>query len=167
MYISRIITINFKNMSTNKNFISLAILIVGAMLVISGCSTAGSKENNPSPESPQQETESNNDDGKTVVYFFWADGCSHCAKQKPWLEELEEEHADLEVKMLETYNNQENARLFQEMARAYGIQARGVPATFIGDYNPIVGFSESMKPSIENKIETCLNEGCINPESKL
>lgn len=150
----------------NKKFALITVIAVGMVLVVSGCST---DQNNPSNQnnSSSPDTQSNAKSDKTVVYFFWGDGCPHCAKQKPWLEELEREYPDLEVKMLETYNNQENAQKFQEMARAYGIQARGVPATFIGDFDPVVGFSENMKPDIKNKIETCLDEGCINPQSKL
>lgn len=147
----------------------LATLALVVALLANGCSTAGQNENNNSDRnnsgSNSDITENNSD--KTVVYFFWGDGCPHCAEQKPWLEELEEEYSDLEIKMLEAYNNRENARLFQEMGRAYGIQARGVPATFIGDFDPIVGFSESAKPGIENKIKTCLDKTCIDPGSKL
>ncbi len=105
--------------------------------------------------------------GKTVVYFFWGDGCPHCEVQKPFLEEMEQKYSDLEVKMYETWKNKDNVQLFQEMAEAYGIQAQGVPTTFIGDLNPIVGFNESMKADMEIKIENCLEHGCINPVSKL
>jgi thiol-disulfide isomerase/thioredoxin len=161
-------------MFNNKSILA-TILILAMAIIVSGCSTADQKENNNSaqnnPEPNPNVTEDNSEtikNGKeTVVYFFWGVGCPHCADQKPWMEELEEKYPDLEVKMLETYKNQDNAKLFQEMAKAYGIQARGVPATFIGDSDPVVGFSERVKPSIENKIKACLNEGCIDPESKL
>ncbi|MFW5884991.1 MAG: hypothetical protein ACOCUF_02070 [Patescibacteria group bacterium] len=103
---------------------------------------------------------------KTTVYFFWGEGCPHCAEEKPFLEEMEEKYPELEVKMLETYKDKENSELFQEMAAAYGTQARGVPVTFIGDHEPIIGFSGSMEPEIESKIKTCLEEGCVDPEEK-
>jgi thiol-disulfide isomerase/thioredoxin len=161
-------------MFTKKSILpSILILIIA--LIVSGCSTAEQKENNSSaqnnPGSNSNITENNSktikNGKKTVVYFFWGKNCSHCAEQKPWMEELEEKYPNLEVKKLETYNNQDNAKLFQEMAKSYGIRARGVPATFIGDFDPVVGFSESMKPNIKNKIETCLEQGCIDPRSKL
>lgn len=157
-----------------KKFIYFTVIFAATVLLASGCSTPGQNSDAPSGQngSPQgqagQENGSGNTDStQTVVYFFWGEGCPHCEKQKPWLEELEGEYPDLEVKMLETYGNKDNARLFQQMAQAYGIQARGVPATFIGDYEPVVGFSERMKPGIEDKIKTCLDEGCIDPASKL
>ena len=103
---------------------------------------------------------------KTVIYFFWGDGCPHCATEKPFLEEMEQEYPELEVKMFETWKNPDNAELFQKVAAAYGIQARGVPATFIGDYEPIVGYADYMADDIEDKIKHCINNGCVNPGVK-
>jgi glutaredoxin len=80
---------------------------------------------------------------------------------------MKEKYPELKVVMLETYRDKDNAKIFQEIAAAYGIQARAVPAVFIGDQKPIVGFSESMKPKIEDRIKTCLEQGCVNPISKL
>jgi thiol-disulfide isomerase/thioredoxin len=102
----------------------------------------------------------------TTVYFFWGEGCPHCEKEKPFLEKLEEEHSDLKVEMFETWKNAENAKLLQKVAEAYGVKARGVPVTFIGNHEPVVGFSEGMKPEIEDKIKTCLEQGCVDPGEK-
>ena len=109
---------------------------------------------------------SESDSSKVVIYFFWGDGCPHCATEKPFLEEMEQEYPELEVKMFETWKNPDNAELFQKVAAAYGIQARGVPATFIGDYEPIVGYADYMADDIEDKIKHCINNGCVNPGSK-
>ncbi len=102
-----------------------------------------------------------------VIYFFWGDGCPHCAVEKPFLEEMEQKYPELEVKMYETWKNKENLELFQQVAQAYGIQARGVPTTFIGNYEPIVGFAESMADDMESKIIYCVENNCLNPASKL
>ncbi|MFW5888654.1 MAG: glutaredoxin family protein, partial [Patescibacteria group bacterium] len=102
----------------------------------------------------------------TTVYFFWGEGCPHCAEEKSFLEDMEEEYPDLEVKMFETWNDQENAQLFREMAAAYNTQARGVPATFIGDSDPIVGYNKRMADDIEEKISDCIENGCPNPGVK-
>ncbi len=97
---------------------------------------------------------------RVVVYFFWGDGCPHCAAEKPYLEEWQKKYGDdIEVKMFETWKNPENVPLFQEVAQAYGIQARGVPTTFIGEKN-WVGFSSSMAPEMEQYIEECIENGC-------
>ncbi len=103
---------------------------------------------------------------KTVIYFFWGDGCPHCAVEKPFLEEMEEKYPELEVKMFETWKNSDNAELFQKVAAAYSIQVRGVPTTFIGDFEPIVGYADYMAFDIEDKIKYCIENGCINPGVK-
>ncbi len=103
---------------------------------------------------------------KTTVYFFWGEGCPHCVVEKPFLEEMEQKYSQLEVKSYETWQNQGNMAVFEQVAEAYGIQARGVPTTFIGDYEPIVGFAEYMADDMENKIVSCLQEGCIDPGVK-
>ena len=39
-----------------------------------------------------------------VLYFFWGDGCPHCAQEKPFLEELKGRYPNLEVRDYEIYN---------------------------------------------------------------
>ncbi len=104
----------------------------------------------------------NYEDNKVIIYFFWGDGCPHCATEKPYLEEWQEKYGDnIEIKSFETWKDQSNVPLFQQAAQAYGIQARGVPTTFIGEKNWI-GFSSSMAPEMENYIQSCIEEGCEN-----
>ncbi len=100
---------------------------------------------------------------KVTIYFFWGDGCPHCAAQKPYLEEWQKKYGDdIEIRMFETWKNPENVPLFQEVAQAYGIEARGVPTTFIGEEH-WVGFSSSMAPEIEQYIEYCIENKCESP----
>lgn len=108
----------------------------------------------------------NDDPEKVVIYFFWGDGCPHCATQKPFLEELENTYPEVEVKMFETWNNPQNAKLFQEVAQAYDTSAQGVPTTFIGEEH-WVGYADYMGSEMEAKINECIENGCINPGDKL
>ncbi len=103
---------------------------------------------------------------KVVVYFFWGDGCPHCATEKPFLEEMEEKYPEVEVKMFETWKNPDNAELFQKISQAHGFQASGVPTTFIGDEH-WVGYAEYMASEMENKMKDCIENGCVNPGDKL
>ena len=41
--------------------------------------------------------------------------------------------------------DKQNAELFSKMVTAYDSKPQDVPTFFIGDYKPIVGFSEFMK----------------------
>ena len=101
---------------------------------------------------------------KVEIYFFWGQGCPHCAKEKPFLEELKQKYPQLEVKDFEVYYSRENQELFKKAAQAYKTQPAGVPMTFIGkDF--IVGF-ESEKTTgkeIENLIQKCLQTYCPSP----
>ncbi len=105
----------------------------------------------------------NSNPDKLTIYFFWGDGCPHCAEEKPFLEELEEKYGgDIEVKMFETYYDQVNQQLFQEVANAYGIQVQGVPTTFIGDKN-WVGYADYMGEEIEDYVKYCIENKCESP----
>jgi hypothetical protein len=69
--------------------------------------------------------------------------------------------------MYETWKNRANANALQDMARAYDTTARGVPMTFIGDFEPWTGFSSSMESDMEEKIKYCLENDCTDPATKL
>jgi len=101
---------------------------------------------------------------KVEIYFFWGQGCPHCAKEKPFLEELKQKYPQLEIKEFEVYYSQENRELFQKIAQAYNTQPTGVPMTFIGQ-NFIVGFGskETTGTQIENLIQKCLQTSCPSP----
>ncbi len=95
-----------------------------------------------------------------TVYFFWGEGCPHCAEEKTFLEEMEQKYGDdIEILMFETWNNKENEELFQKAASAHGIQARGVPTTFIGERN-WVGYADYMGTEMESYIQECIQNGC-------
>lgn len=82
-----------------------------------------------------------NAENKTVcIYFFYGETCPHCAQEKPFLSRLEEKYS-LEVHSFEVYFNKENQKLFENIAKAYGTTASGVPTTFIGE-KVFVGYTE-------------------------
>jgi len=106
--------------------------------------------------------------GKVEIYFFWGQGCPHCAQEKPFLEELKQKYSQLEVKDFEVYYNKENQELFQKVAQAYKTQAQGVPTTFIGkDFVVGFGTKETTGKQIENLIQNCLTNICPSPEEIL
>ncbi len=101
---------------------------------------------------------------KVVIYFFWGDGCPHCAVEKPFLEKMEQKYPELEVESFEVYDSQENQELFREVAEAYNTSARGVPTTFIGR-EFVVGFGseQTTGKEIEELIQDCLEKTCPSP----
>ena len=108
-------------------------------------------------------------ESKTVIYFFWGDGCPHCADEKPFLEALKQKYPGLEVKSYETWHNTDNAKLYTDMCSAYGIKPLGVPATFIGSSDPVIGYDKDSTTGakIEALVKNCIANGCIDPIEKI
>ena len=105
---------------------------------------------------------------KVEIYFFWGQGCPHCAQEKPFLEELKQKYPELIVKEFEVYYNRENQELFKKVAQAYKTQPVGVPMTFIGkDFVVGFGTKETTGKQIENLIQNCLTNICPSPEEIL
>lgn len=105
-------------------------------------------------------------DSDVVMYVFHGQGCPHCAKLLSFLDDIQEDYPCLEIEEKETYFNDENRQLFENMSAAYGRQIEGVPTVFIGN-KVIVGFSDRKAGRIESEIQRCMDQGCINPIDKL
>lgn len=135
-----------------KHVYMLGLLV--SLLVLAGCS--GTSDD----VTKNNEVDFESDPDKVTVYFFWGQGCPHCAKEKPFLENLEKKYSDeVEVKMYELYNHPDNVPLFKKAAEIHGTQARGVPATFIGEKN-WVGFNDERANEIESYIKQCIKNDC-------
>ncbi len=70
---------------------------------------------------------------KICIYFFWGQGCPHCAEEKPFLEEMKMKYPQIEIYDFEVFYNKENENFWKNICEKYGIQPYGVPMTFIGD----------------------------------
>jgi len=108
-------------------------------------------------------------ENRTTIYFFWGKGCPHCAKEELLLEQLREQYPQLEIKSFEVWFSPENARLFVEIAEAYGMKPQGVPITFIGDFEPVTGYrsDDITGKIIEERVKYCIEHGCKDPREKL
>ena len=49
-----------------------------------------------------------------TVYFFYGDGCPHCAHEEVLLEELKNKYSKLNIISYETWYNEENAILMEQ-----------------------------------------------------
>ncbi len=77
------------------------------------------------------------------LVLFWGDGCPHCAAEKVFLADLQDEFPELVITLYEVWHSEANRQLFAETAAALGFEARAVPTTIIGD-RVWVGFSDSV-----------------------
>ncbi len=92
------------------------------------------------------------------IYFFYGNGCSFCASAEAWFKEIESEYGSkFEIKDYETWYNQDNAELMQEVAAARNETADGVPYIIIGDQS-WAGFDDVYKDEILDKINKLYDE---------
>ncbi|OHA59843.1 MAG: hypothetical protein A2589_03345 [Candidatus Vogelbacteria bacterium RIFOXYD1_FULL_46_19] len=95
------------------------------------------------------------------AYFFYGDGCPHCAKAEKFFEQkLLPEFPDLQIHHFEVYRNRKNSELLQQTATALGVQVGGVPFLVIGNeviagYAP--GFSDQL---IRDRVLECYRLTC-------
>lgn len=90
------------------------------------------------------------------VYFFYGEGCSHCARVEPFIDEMQEAYG-LDVQSFEVYGNRRNLMILQDYFDKYGVPAskRGIPAVFtsasyiVGDISILDDFESLVKDSSE------------------
>ena len=91
--------------------------------------------------------------GKVNIYFFWGNGCPHCAEQNKFFQEIEKEYGKYyNIYRFETWYNDDNAALMKTFAAAMGDEAKGVPYTIIGDQS-FIGFPERYKEEMKEAIK--------------
>jgi cytochrome c biogenesis protein CcdA len=108
---------------------------------------------------------------QTCIYFFYGDGCQHCARVEPFISEIEQNNANVTVYRFEIYNNETNLILLGKYFDAYNVsdEFRGIPAVFIsnkyliGD-TPILGNLEA--EILNNRDVECPNLQQIAGEGK-
>lgn len=92
-------------------------------------------------------------EGKVNVYFFYGDGCPHCAKEEVFLDRLEEKYSSyVQVFRYETWNNSDNASLMLSAKALLGeTKTRSVPFTVIGNKGT-VGYNDYYGEKLENQL---------------
>jgi hypothetical protein len=99
---------------------------------------------------------------KVPLYLFYSKSCITCRHEEAFLAALQRRIPELEVHSFEVQFNADNAKLLTRIAEAFGVQARGVPVSFIGPFAPIMGFEsdEATGRLIEERVRGCLARGC-------
>ena len=99
---------------------------------------------------------------EVVIAFFWRDGCSHCAAEKPFLRELTDQNPQVVLKDYEVYYNMDNREYMIALGEAMGFETDGVPVTVIGD-QVWIGYDEAVREEIESAVAAGLETGCPAP----
>jgi len=94
------------------------------------------------------------------VYFFWSQGCPHCAKQEEFFESIKDEYPGMRINDYEVGRHRNNAELLQKVGKELNANVAGVPFTVIGD-KYFIGFNESSsKKELKSRIDQCIFGGC-------
>lgn len=96
-----------------------------------------------------------------AVYFFYGDGCPHCAKEEFFLDNLTKTRSDVKVNSFEVWHNQGNLALLVEVGKVLRADISGVPFTVVGDKS-LSGFlnEETTGRQIERYLDQCKFDGC-------
>lgn len=94
-----------------------------------------------------------------VILFFWGDGCPHCAKAKPFLEELKTTNPAIEVRAYEVWNDKANQDILLKVSQEYNFEPRYVPTIIIGD-KVWEGYNDEIQTDITTTVQACLTTAC-------
>jgi len=126
-------------------------LIIGFFLIISSISLVLAED-----------TLSN----EVVLHIFYGKGCPHCGSALEFLDSLNDKNPSLIIEEHETYFNQDERELFEQITSSNGKEIEEIPTIFIGN-KYFVGFSNSIGNSIEKEIKFCIENNCKNPLDKI
>jgi len=104
----------------------------------------------------------NRADVEIPIYFFWGDGCPHCAAEKPFLESLVQKYPQLKIQKYEVWNVEANQQILEKVASIMGFEATGVPVTIIGE-KFWIGYSEGISAEMEAAVKDCIQNSCKSP----
>jgi len=95
------------------------------------------------------------------VYFFWGDGCPHCAKEEVFLEFLKNKYPQIELHSYEVWKNSDNRQLLAELGKKLNINVSGVPFTVVGEEHFVGWYDEkSTGQAIEDAVKCAIETGC-------
>lgn len=129
----------------------LLILFAAVLLLPMTVLAEGEEVVAENPEATE-ETTTETDSKEVPIYFFRGEGCPHCEEAEQWFQSIEAEYGSyFNIVDYETWYNEDNAKLMQQVAEARGEEAEGVPYIIVGDKS-WSGFTESYEQEILDQI---------------
>lgn len=87
------------------------------------------------------------------IYFFYGDGCPHCAKEEKFFEEeLEKKYKNIKIYYFEVWKNDENSQMLSKVKDVFKVSNSNVPFTVIGK-KYLTGYSDGTKEKIYDIID--------------
>lgn len=102
------------------------------------------------------------------LYFFFANGCPHCANEEVFLKKLENKYPNLSVQSFEIISNRKNSLLLAKIGKKLNADTAGVPFTVIGEQY-VIGFldEQTTGKQIEDEVQTALKGEVVDVVSVL
>jgi len=69
--------------------------------------------------------------GTFCIYYFYGDGCPHCARIRPFIDGIAAKYPRAQLKSFEIYFNGTNQEMFRDFLSRYDVKTEGIPAVFI------------------------------------
>lgn len=132
----------------------LLILFAAVLLLPMTVFAEGEEVVAENPETTEETTtaEAEVNSKEVNIYFFRGEGCPHCEEAEQWFQSIEAEYGSyFNIVDYETWYNEDNANLMQQVAEARGEEAEGVPYIIVGDKS-WSGFTESYEEEILSQI---------------
>lgn len=97
------------------------------------------------------------------VYHFYGNGCPHCARIQPFINEMSAKYPQIQVKSLEIYFNGSNQEMYRDFVARYEVKSDGIPAVFIGE-KALIG-ENIIRNNLEEEILHTLSHESVCPET--
>ncbi|MBR9679346.1 MAG: hypothetical protein GON13_03700 [Nanoarchaeota archaeon] len=98
---------------------------------------------------------------ETHLYYFYQEGCSHCAATEPVLAQLESEFSDLIVEKFDIRESLDNYNLLTTLAKQYDFAPSATPIIFIGA--DVIEYSSNIYDVLKERINFYSVAGCSEP----
>lgn len=95
------------------------------------------------------------------VYFFWGQGCPHCAKEKEFLKDITNKDNSVKIHDFEVWYSEENRTKLEIIAKKLNVEVNGVPFLVVGD-RYLVGYmsDDTTGKEILSLIEDAKTSNC-------
>ena len=102
-----------------------------------------------------------------TLYFFWGNGCPHCAAEEKFLNIIKKDYPTLTIRKFEVWGSAKNREILKNVAEKLGADVKGVPFTVIGT-NYVSGYftDDTTGAQIKEYIDSCLQDECVDVVSE-
>ena len=104
----------------------------------------------------------NKPDDEVSIYFFWMNGCPHCADEKPFLEKLEQKYPEVKVYDFNVTINKESVDLLKKFKTEFEIEDNRVRVPFTVIENEYISGwynEETNGKAIEDAVQRAIQNG--------